>query len=102
MDKTKEIYEFIFKDQLEKNKKITKEDIQKLENNKSFFGNKLIDGEIILYFMIGEKTSKEGEITHINIKFEKFMYPSEFELFLSRYNFVRFNKFPMFVKKDIM
>ena len=99
INQTKDVYEFIFKDQIENNTYLTKDKIEQLGNPETTFGNKLIEEEQLLYFLQEENDGvDENGMKCIRYDVKFFMYPSELELFSLFYDFVRFNKFPIFIK----
>lgn len=95
-NQTKEIYEFIFKEQIEKYEKLSNEKIEELNSSKSYLGNKIIEGEKFLWFLEEETdNNKDQQITYT---FKFFMYPSEIETFSIIYDFVKYVRFPIFKK----
>ena len=94
---TKDVYQYIFSDQLQKNKKLGKEPYVE----PTVMGNYYGEGEIPLFFMETDEGLKEGKI---NLTLKKLLFPKEIEMFSQLYIFMGFiQSFPRFLHhKHIM
>jgi len=105
MPTTKDVWEFIFKDQIKNTDTITKEKLSSVLKDKNPFLGVYEEGQKVLFFLTNEivKKGADKNIIEMEMTMNTLTYPNAFDIFIDMYNFERMvNSVPACIEKENM